>query len=42
LRPIVLPRIDAAIIEGHTRVPARERDPWAFDGAVGAIRAEPS
>jgi metal-responsive CopG/Arc/MetJ family transcriptional regulator len=33
--------IDAAIIEGYRRVPPPERDPWAFAGAVAAIRAEP-
>ena len=33
--------VDAAIIEGYRRVPAPERDPWAFAGAVAAIRAEP-
>lgn len=33
--------IDTAIIEGYTRLPASERDPWAFQGAVAAIRAEP-
>ena len=33
--------IDAAIVEGYERVPPPERDPWAFAGAVAAIRAEP-
>jgi Arc/MetJ-type ribon-helix-helix transcriptional regulator len=33
--------IDAAIIEGYKRSPASERDPWAFQGAIAAIRAEP-
>ncbi len=33
--------IDAAIIAGYERVPATERDPWAFQGAVASIRAEP-
>ncbi|TMM07276.1 MAG: CopG family transcriptional regulator [Actinobacteria bacterium] len=33
--------IDAAIVEGYERVPPAERDPWAFRGAVAAIKAEP-
>jgi hypothetical protein len=33
--------IDAAIVEGYARAPAAERDPWAFEGALAAIRAEP-
>jgi Arc/MetJ-type ribon-helix-helix transcriptional regulator len=33
--------IDAAISEGYARAPAPERDPWASEGAVAAIRAEP-
>jgi len=33
--------IDAAIVEGYERVPPPNRDPWAFEGAVAAIRAEP-
>jgi Arc/MetJ-type ribon-helix-helix transcriptional regulator len=33
--------IDAAIVEGYERVPASDRDPRAFDGALAAIRAEP-
>jgi metal-responsive CopG/Arc/MetJ family transcriptional regulator len=33
--------IDAAIVEGYERAPASARDPWAFAGAVAAIRAEP-
>ncbi len=33
--------IDAAIIEGYERSPASERDPWAFQSAIAAIRAEP-
>ena len=32
--------IDAAIVEGYERVPAPDRDPWAFEGALAAIRAE--
>ena len=32
--------IDAAIVEGYERVPAAERDPWALEGALAAIRAE--
>lgn len=33
--------IDAAIVEGYRRVPAHKRDPWAFEGALAAIKAEP-
>ena len=33
--------VDAAIVEGYKRVPAPERDPWAFHGAVAAIKEEP-
>jgi hypothetical protein len=33
--------VDAAIVEGYERVPALERDLWALEGALGAIRAEP-
>ena len=33
--------IDAAIVAGYKRLPASERDPWAFRSAVAAIKAEP-
>jgi Arc/MetJ-type ribon-helix-helix transcriptional regulator len=33
--------IDAAIVAGYARVPAPERDPWALEGALAAIKAEP-
>ena len=33
--------VDAAIVNGYTRAPAPERDPWAFEGALAAIKAEP-
>lgn len=33
--------IDAAIVEGYARTPAPKRDPWAFEGALAAIKAEP-
>jgi Arc/MetJ-type ribon-helix-helix transcriptional regulator len=33
--------IDAAIVAGYERLPATERDPWAFQSAVAAIKAEP-
>jgi Arc/MetJ-type ribon-helix-helix transcriptional regulator len=33
--------IDAAIVEGYARAPAVERDAWAFEGALAAIKAEP-
>jgi metal-responsive CopG/Arc/MetJ family transcriptional regulator len=33
--------IDAAIVGGYERSPASERDPWAFESALAAIRAEP-
>ena len=33
--------IDSAIVEGYQRAPASGRDPWAFAGAIAAIRAEP-
>jgi predicted transcriptional regulator len=33
--------IDAAIVEGYARAPAPERDPWASEGALAAIKAEP-
>jgi hypothetical protein len=31
----------AAIVEGYTRAPAPERDTWAVEGALAAIKAEP-
>ena len=33
--------VDAAILDGYKRAPASERDPWAFAGALAAIKAEP-
>jgi Arc/MetJ-type ribon-helix-helix transcriptional regulator len=33
--------IDAAIVAGYDRAPTRERDPWAFEGALAAIKDEP-
>jgi len=33
--------VDAAIVDGYTRTPAPEGDPWAFEGALAAIKAEP-
>ena len=33
--------VDAAIVEGYRRWPPPERDHWAFEGALAAIRAEP-
>jgi len=33
--------IDAAIVDGYARVPAPKGDPWAFEGALAAIKAEP-
>jgi Arc/MetJ-type ribon-helix-helix transcriptional regulator len=33
--------IDAAIVAGYERAPAPQHDPWAFDGALAAIKAEP-
>jgi Arc/MetJ-type ribon-helix-helix transcriptional regulator len=33
--------IDAAIVEGYERVPPADRDPWAYQSAFAAIRAEP-
>jgi predicted transcriptional regulator len=33
--------IDLAIVEGYARAPAPGRDPWAFEGALAAIKAEP-
>lgn len=33
--------IDAAIVEGYEHRPASERDPWALQGAVATIKAEP-
>ena len=33
--------VDAAIVDGYKRAPASEQDPWAFAGALAAIRAEP-
>ena len=33
--------VDAAIVAGYKRSPAPERDPWALEGAIAAIRAEP-
>jgi hypothetical protein len=33
--------IDSAIIAGYERCPASERDPWALQSAVAAIKAEP-
>jgi hypothetical protein len=33
--------VDAAIVDGYARVPPPARDPWAFEGALAAIKAEP-
>jgi hypothetical protein len=33
--------IDAAIVAGYERAPAAERDPWALESALAAIKAEP-
>lgn len=33
--------IDAAIVSGYARVPPPGGDPWATEGAIAAIRAEP-
>lgn len=33
--------IDAAIVAGYHRTPARSDDPWLIEGALAAIRAEP-
>ncbi len=33
--------IDAAIVEGYTRIPPPEFDPWAEASATESIRAEP-
>jgi metal-responsive CopG/Arc/MetJ family transcriptional regulator len=33
--------IDAEIVAGYKRSPVSERDPWAFQSAVTAIKAEP-
>jgi len=33
--------VDAAIVAGYERVPAPDRDPWALQSAIAAIRAEP-
>ena len=33
--------IDAAIVRGYGRVPPSGDDPWALEGALAAIRAEP-
>lgn len=33
--------IDRAIIEGYTRIPPPERDPWAEASALRSIREEP-
>jgi predicted transcriptional regulator len=33
--------IDAAIVEGYARAPAPAHDPWAFEGALAAIKDEP-
>ena len=33
--------IDAAIIEGYTRIPPEEHDPWAEASTIESIRAEP-
>jgi hypothetical protein len=31
----------AAIVRGYDRVPPSESDPWAIEGVLAAIRAEP-
>ncbi len=33
--------IDRAIVEGYTRIPPDEHDPWAEAAATESIRAEP-
>jgi predicted transcriptional regulator len=33
--------VDAAIVAGYERRPAASQDPWALQGAVAAIKAEP-
>jgi len=33
--------IDAAIVEGYTRIPPPDHDPWAEAAAIESIRAEP-
>jgi metal-responsive CopG/Arc/MetJ family transcriptional regulator len=33
--------IDRAIVEGYTRIPQDEHDPWAEAAAIESIRAEP-
>jgi metal-responsive CopG/Arc/MetJ family transcriptional regulator len=33
--------IDRAIVDGYTRIPQPEHDPWAEAAAVESIRAEP-
>ena len=33
--------VDAAIVAGYRRYPPAERDVWAFEGALAAIKAEP-
>lgn len=33
--------IDAAIVAGYDRSPAPKDDPWALEGALAVIRAEP-
>ncbi len=33
--------IDRAIVEGYTRTPQDEHDPWAEAAAIESIRAEP-
>jgi Ribbon-helix-helix protein, copG family len=33
--------IDAAIVEGYSRVPAPNPDGWAFEAALAAIKPEP-
>ncbi len=33
--------IDAAIVRGYDRKPPPGDDPWALEGALAAIRAEP-
>jgi Arc/MetJ-type ribon-helix-helix transcriptional regulator len=34
-------KIDAAIVAGYAKHPAREPDAWALEGAIAAIKAEP-
>ncbi len=33
--------VDTAILDGYKRAPASKSDPWAFAGALAAIKAEP-